>query len=139
MELILIKWDLVIIVLAIYNSISIPLGLAFSPPSYEYTWVKVFNYFIDSFFLFDMILQFRTTYVNPITGAEIYDSKMIAKNYLKGRFWIDLISIIPFELAAKFVDAENKSFRVFSCMKLIRILRLGRLINYLNESNDFKL
>ena len=98
MEPFLIKWDLIIILMAIYNSFQIPLGLAFKPPSYEYTFVKIINSLIDICFFFDIILSFRTTYFNPITGAEIFDPKKIAKNYLKGRFWIDLTSTLPFEL-----------------------------------------
>ena len=140
MEPLLIKWDLIVILLAVYNSFSIPLGLAFAPPSYEYTWVKVLNWLIDVCFFFDIVLSFRTSYFNPITGAEVFDPKMIAKNYLKGRFWIDLISTIPFELIDQIVSTNNSKIgSVFSCLKLIRILRLGRLINYLNESDEFKL
>ena len=31
------------------------------------------------------------------------------------------------------------SYDFVSCLKLIRVLRLGKLISYLNESEDFKL
>ena len=30
-------------------------------------------------------------------------------------------------------------FDFISCLKLVRVLRLGKLISYLNESDDFKL
>lgn len=32
-----------------------------------------------------------------MTGDTIVDPKQIANNYVKGRFWIDLISTIPFD------------------------------------------
>ena len=70
-------------------------------------------------------------------------SRKIALNYFFGRFWLDLLSAIPFEtviLLLPKVDSEIASrMVVISCLKLIRILRLGRLINYLNSSDDFKL
>ena len=52
------------------------------------------------------------------------------------------MSTVPFERVAKLfvgLDSDLSKFAVISCLKLIRILRLGRLINYLNESDDFKL
>ena len=97
MEPLRIKWDLIIIILAIYNSIAIPISLAFDPPSFTYFWILALNNFIDLMFLCDMVMQFRTSYFNPITGDEEFDLKKIAKNYIKGTFWIDMLSTIPFE------------------------------------------
>ena len=34
---------------------------------------------------------------------------------------------------------RDNTYNLIACLKLIRVLRLGRLINYLNESDDFKL
>jgi len=31
-----------------------------------------------------------------------------------------------------------RNFKIVSCIKLLRIMRLGRLINYLNSTDDFK-
>ena len=56
MEPLLIKWDLVIILLSIYNSLSIPLELAFHPPSFDYIWVKIINGLIDTCFFIDILL-----------------------------------------------------------------------------------
>ncbi len=36
------------------------------------------NYFIDTSFGRDIILNFRTSYTNTLTGDEILDPKMIA-------------------------------------------------------------
>jgi hypothetical protein len=49
-------------------------------------------------FILDMIFNFRTTISDFITGDEVTDSKKIAINYLKGRFILDLIAAIPFEM-----------------------------------------
>ena len=45
-------------------------------------------------------------------------------------------------LNAKYKATElmrNNTYNLIACLKLIRVLRLGRLINYLNESDEFKL
>ena len=36
-------------------------------------------------------------------------------------------------------NGKMDSYDLISCLKLVRVLRLGKLINYLNESDDFKL
>jgi hypothetical protein len=52
---------------------------------------------IDAIFAIDILINFRTTYFNPRTGDEVSDPKLIAKAYLQGRFWIDLLATIPFD------------------------------------------
>ena len=84
------------------------------------------------------------------------DVRKIAKNYVYGQFWIDLFSTIPFESIGHLFEnllikneeknhmilqtkLKDNTYNLISCLKLIRVLRLGKLINYLNESDDFKL
>ena len=69
---------------------------------------------------------------------------MIAINYLTGRFWLDLVSAIPFELVLRlFFDPAKHTFiddfKLLSILKLIRVMRLGRLINYMNSTDETKL
>ena len=131
---------MLIILFAIYNSIGLPIEIAFEPPGADYG--DLINTIIDLMFLLDIFLTFRKTYTDPFTGDEIFDLVKIRDNYFKGNFWIDFFSTVPFEKVAKLfvgLDSDLKKFTVISCLKLIRILRLGRLINYLNESDDFKL
>ena len=50
-------------------------------------------------FFIDILVTFRTTFVNPMTNNEVMDSKRIASTYFfSSRFWIDLMASIPFEL-----------------------------------------
>ena len=45
----------------------------------------------------DIVLNFRTTYVNK-SGQVIYKPRLIATNYFKGWFGLDLLAAIPFDL-----------------------------------------
>ena len=36
--------------------------------------------------------------MNSKTGEEVFDLKKIAKNYLKGRFWVDVLASLPFDV-----------------------------------------
>jgi hypothetical protein len=46
----------------------------------------------------DILVNFRTTYLDPKSGVEVVKWKIIAKKYVLGiNFWIDLFSTIPFD------------------------------------------
>ena len=94
------KWDIFIMIIAVYNSIQIPAEIAFIPigESSKYVWLTVLNSISDFIFLVDIILNFHTTSEDPVTGEEIADKAGIAKNYLSFQFWIDLLSTIPFDM-----------------------------------------
>lgn len=87
-----------IIILAIYNSFSIPYVIAFKPPSLENnTLFDAINTMIDFIFMVDIGVMFCTTYLNKF-GDEVYNHKLIAKNYLRGKVWIDFLSSIPMDM-----------------------------------------
>lgn len=48
-------------------------------------------------FIIDLMMNFRTTIINEMTSEEILDEKTIALTYLKGRFFLDLLSTIPLD------------------------------------------
>ena len=92
-----------IITLAFYNCFSIPFQTAFEPPIMENDYFLAFNTVIDFCFFFDIVLTFRTTYYDPISGDEIFDKNLIIKRYLFGRFLVDFLSTVPFDNIAKVI------------------------------------
>jgi hypothetical protein len=52
---------------------------------------------IDVLFVFDIIIAFRTTYFDLISGEEIFNSKKTAIEYLKSRFLMDFVSTVPLD------------------------------------------
>ena len=102
-----IKWDLFIIILSVYNSVFLPLELSIKPPFMNENWKLEFvNHSIDFMFMIDILISFRTTQVNSMTGDEIRNPSKIALNYLKGRFIIDILSTIPFDTIFKFYKGK---------------------------------
>ena len=92
------NWDLLIIVLAIYNCIMIPLNVAFSSDLADSTGIMIVERIIDVLFILDIVLNFRTTYINPKTNIEITTPYKVAKNYIHSiRFPVDVLASIPFE------------------------------------------
>lgn len=48
-------------------------------------------------FVLDIVLNFRTTFVSK-KGEVVSDSKLIALNYIRTWFVVDLLAALPFDL-----------------------------------------
>lgn len=134
------RWDLIVMILAVYNCVMIPFSVAFEPDAtLGFTiWERI----VDILFALDLFVNFRTTYVNAKTGFEVVENKKVALNYAKSaRFYVDLASTIPFELIVEATDstASSKQLRLFGLLKLVRLLRLGRILRYMKFKQGFKL
>ena len=75
-------WDFLIIGLSIYQAVTIPLAICLDPDIFNAPMVRTFDNIVNLIFLADIILQFRTTYVHPVTGEEIIDPTLITTRYL---------------------------------------------------------
>ena len=125
------------ILLALFNWFIIPVQVSFNPPELDNTATTVVDALIDFLFFIDIIIMFRTTYLDSYTGEEIIEPRRIAWNYLKGRFWFDLLATIPIDLIATLSNSNSASeLKLFGILKLIRITRLNRLIQFLNAKAD---
>lgn len=88
---------------------------------------------ITLIFFVDLVLGFRRAFIDEKTGEHVKNPKLIAKQYLKFYFWIDLLGFIPFDM---FTD--NVYLRLFSLFKTIRLSRFHRLIQYMSFSTATK-
>ena len=133
------RWDMIIIVFAIYNCFSIPFEIAFEPVQMESTAFFLANTAIDIAFALDILVAFRTTFYDLETGDEVFNSKRTGREYLKSRFPIDLISTIPVDnIVFLFTQTKTPTLQLFSLFKLVRVTRLGRIIARLNVKQDVK-
>ena len=88
---------------------------------------------IDTCFFIDLIMTFFTTTVDPKTQMYIQDRRIIAKNYLRFWFWIDMISILPFDAISSSLGAGVllRFAKIGKLYKLIRLSRLAKLFKLL--------
>ena len=68
-----IAWDLVIIVLSVYNSILIPFEFAYSVESS--IWFEIVDRIVDAAFIIDIMISFRSVYRDSRTDELVTDSK----------------------------------------------------------------
>ena len=55
----------------------------------------------------DIIIQFISPYLDMKTGDRIYKPSMIAKDYMRGDFAIDLLSTFPFQSFNELIKREE--------------------------------
>ena len=82
---------------------------------------------MDACFLMDMFITFFTTISDKGNMMETTDKKLIAKRYISFWFWIDLISIFPFDdITSLFISSDSNDKQNNSNM-LIRTLKMGKI------------
>jgi hypothetical protein len=135
-------WDMLLMALVLYNTISAPLQLAF----FEHTaaaW-RGFDVFVDIFFVFDVPLNFCTA--AQIKGNVVFDFKMQGRVYLLSWCLVDLVSSFPWwvflfgllggsgsngDWTDTVLKAELMTRRSYCLLRLLRIFRLPRIMNRL--------
>ena len=102
-----------VVVLALWNSISLSFMGAFTPEVLNSYAVELPN---DMIFLTDIFLNFFTSYIDEKTGKEITINKKVALNYLKSEnFCIDLISVFQFEVLLSVFQLDAYGYVQSNC------------------------
>lgn len=87
-------WSLIIVVLLVYTAIFVPFKIAFIEE--DPFALVIIEASVDTLFGIDIFINFISAIEDPVTNQVITDHKSIAKNYLKGWFWLDLLACFPF-------------------------------------------
>lgn len=134
------KWDLFIMVLAIWNCFAILFTIAFVRDPGDLWVVGIIDGFIDVAFFTDIVLNFNTSVIKENTGDEIFERKEIAKVYMKsGRFAIDLIATLPVNTILSLIGGFSKNVLAFGLLKLISVLRLSKIIHFMRVVANIKI
>ncbi|XP_034072119.1 potassium/sodium hyperpolarization-activated cyclic nucleotide-gated channel 1 [Gymnodraco acuticeps] len=136
-------WDFTMLLFMVGNLIIIPVGITFFKDETTAPWI-IFNVVSDTFFLIDLVLNFRTGIVFEDNTEIILDPNKIKKKYLKSWFMVDFVSSIPvdyiFLIVERGMDSEVyktaralRIVRFTKILSLLRLLRLSRLIRYIHQ------
>jgi len=115
-------WDWLVLVLVIFTAIQVPFYAAFSdkpPVLFDYYHAEeeegisriiiVLSAVVDFIFIFDIFLNFRTTYVRSSSESTERNPMRMTKHYLKTWFVIDLLAAIPFDWIMHDHDSVSSS------------------------------
>nr|XP_033342336.1 potassium voltage-gated channel protein eag isoform X2 [Megalopta genalis] len=129
-------WDWIILCLTFYTAIMVPYNVAFKNKTSEDVSLLVVDSIVDVIFFIDIVLNFHTTFVGP-GGEVVSDPKVIRMNYLKSWFVIDLLSCLPYDVFNAFDHDEDGIGSLFSALKVVRLLRLGRVVRKLDRYLEY--
>lgn len=118
-------WDLMIFVIMLYQAIYVPFVLCFAV--IEDSGMMFLEFTVTLIFMLDILLNFNTGMF--LKGNLIDDRKLIAKDYLKFWFWLDLVSSFPYDWVLTgnpFEPAEIEGSKISKVPRLIRLFKLVR-------------
>ncbi|XP_075985214.1 potassium voltage-gated channel unc-103-like isoform X5 [Anticarsia gemmatalis] len=137
-------WDWLILILVIYTAIFTPYVAAFqlNEPDFDKRSrsfgedpIVVIDMIVDVTFIIDILINFRTTYVNAADEVES-DPAKIAMHYLRGWFLIDLVAAIPFDLLLFGTDTDETT-TLIGLLKTARLLRLVRVARKIDRYSEY--
>lgn len=140
-------WDWIILLLVIYTAIFTPYSAAFLLNEVEelrrrvcgYTCnpLNVVDLVVDVMFIIDILINFRTTYVNHNDEVVSHPGR-IAQHYFKGWFLIDIVAAIPFDLLIfQSGSEEPQTTTLIGLLKTARLLRLVRVARKLDRYSEY--
>ncbi|XP_045077039.1 potassium voltage-gated channel subfamily H member 6-like isoform X2 [Coregonus clupeaformis] len=140
-------WDWVILLLVIYTAVFTPYSAAFLLNEVEdelrrscgYTCnpLNVVDLVVDVMFIVDILINFRTTYVNHNDEVVSHPGR-IAQHYFKGWFLIDIVAAIPFDLLIfRSASDEPQTTTLIGLLKTARLLRLVRVARKLDRYSEY--
>uniref|UniRef100_G1LAK7 Voltage-gated inwardly rectifying potassium channel KCNH2 n=1 Tax=Ailuropoda melanoleuca TaxID=9646 RepID=G1LAK7_AILME len=138
-------WDWLILLLVIYTAVFTPYSAAFLLSDqdesqrvdcgYTCSPLTVVDLIVDIMFVVDIVINFRTTYVN--TNDEVVSHpRRIAIHYFKGWFLIDMVAAIPFDLLI-FRSGSDETTTLIGLLKTARLLRLVRVARKLDRYSEY--
>ncbi|KAK2718797.1 potassium/sodium hyperpolarization-activated cyclic nucleotide-gated channel 3-like isoform X2 [Artemia franciscana] len=123
-------WDLCMLLLLVANLIILPVAISFFNDDLSTQWI-VFNCLSDTIFMIDIVVNFRTGIMQQDNSEQvILDPKLIAHNYLKTWFFLDLVSSIPLDYIFLIFNQDyGEGFQILHAGRALRILRLAKLLS----------
>ncbi|EOA94501.1 Potassium voltage-gated channel subfamily H member 6, partial [Anas platyrhynchos] len=139
-------WDWLILLLVIYTAVFTPYSAAFLLNeeqveekhwncSYSCDPLNIIDLIVDIMFIVDIVINFRTTYVN-INDEVVSHPGKIAIHYFKGWFLIDMVAAIPFDLLI-FRSGSDETTTLIGLLKTARLLRLVRVARKLDRYSEY--
>uniref|UniRef100_A0A8C7V5X9 Cyclic nucleotide-binding domain-containing protein n=1 Tax=Oncorhynchus mykiss TaxID=8022 RepID=A0A8C7V5X9_ONCMY len=138
-------WDWLILLLVIYTAILTPYSAAFllndreeqmrRECGYSCNPLNVVDFMVDIMFIVDIVINFRTTYVN-LNEEVVSQPGKIAIHYFKGWFLIDMVAAIPFDLLI-FGSGSDETTTLIGLLKTARLLRLVRVARKLDRYSEY--
>ena len=121
-------------IIAIFNMIFTPYYYGFYSEFKTSTMYQLSEIFTILFYIADIVVNFRTTYIDDKNGEEITDLYKIAENYIKSTLILDVIAIFPWE----YIFIHRQYFSMMRNIKFTRTWKLNQIISFMQVEEDYK-
>jgi hypothetical protein len=135
-------WDLMLLLFMAYTAIILPLQFAFDVNS---TGLLVIDQLTNLVFIIDLLMNFRTGFLDVKERTIVLDPKTITVNYLRSWFAADVLAATPFDLIALSCGAScsedeglHWAFKWLRVLRMLRLLRLSRILSRLRVLSGLK-
>lgn len=139
-------WDIITSIMLVTACFMTPFSLAFEEYDkfandtslfvFKDTWSSIESV-VDIVFIIEILVCFNTSYYDQKTNEYVKNRCKIAKDYLRGWFWVDIVAILP--RLFRMVDPESGVMtELLSFLKIARIGRLIKLMRLLKMAKTFK-
>ena len=126
-------WDWARMVAVLFLSIVSPVEITVRK-GYELNWLTIVGFVWNAMFAADMLINFNRAYATSrdTGGRLIFNRRKIAHRYLRGWFFVDLVSTIPYDMPLVYMAASGRdvegdfqyTIRIISFLKVIRAAKL---------------
>ncbi|CAL1414517.1 unnamed protein product [Linum trigynum] len=128
-------WETFLIVLVIYTAWVSPFEFGFlRKPEGP---LSITDNIVNGFFAVDIILTFFVAYLDKSTYLLVDNRRQIAWKYARTWLALDVISIIPSELAWKLSPKPFRSYGLFNMLRLWRLRRVSSLFSRLEKDRNY--
>lgn len=127
-------WDILMMIFLFYISLGLPYSLGFGPPQ----TIQDIDAVLDFFFCFDILLNFRTSYVDR-HDAVVMDAKTIGLRYAKSWFTLDFMSSVPFDLLTAGIMPSFQPARLLKMGKIAKVMKLLKMKEMLRRCEGSEL
>lgn len=136
------KWVNFITLLLLFVAFVTPFEVAFLSTKPDFLFVL--NRFVDIGFIIDMCIQFFLPYYDADDLVYVWNHDLIALNYAKLWFPLDLISVLPYDFFGgdpfaeiEVIEGDMAAAGQLKVLRLVRLLRLIKLARVFKSAKIF--
>lgn len=122
-------FNYILVCLTLYAAIVTPLSVGFNVNT-----SLGMDIFLELVFVLDVIINFRTTYLDPDTREEITDKGKIAAHYMRTWFFPDLVSSVPLVTIITVIGGNIDGVKLFKLLRVFKLYQMGSVFNSLAKA-----
>ena len=130
-------WWIIVLMLIYATCFLVPYQLAFTGKAERIDGLSIAMWVLDGLYLVNMGVTFFVAYYEEGTTVLVVNRQRVARRYLRCLFWIDLVSVFPFDALSRAVDMEPTFYHVISLSRLLRMYHLAALFTWMEENLVF--